>query len=82
MCCIEPSIKQSIPGMPNGKPAKQYCINLNPDSLRCLIWGQENYPDFCRNYTPEVEFCGQTSNQALQILRFLEDSTVPPMTKQ
>lgn len=74
-CCIAPSIAQAIPNMPLGKAAGELCANLDPNTLQCLIWGQDNYPEFCRIYSPEVEFCGQNRDQALQILSILESET-------
>lgn len=77
MCCIAPSIQQSIPGMPLGKKAGDYCYNLDPETLNCRIWGQDNYPDFCRGFQPERAFCGDNREEAEQILTFLEGSTKP-----
>lgn len=82
MCCIEPSIKQGIPGMPDGKKAGEYCINLDPVSMHCGIWGRGDYPDFCRQFTPEPAFCGETQGEARQVLRFLEGSTHPANIKE
>ncbi|MEC8428083.1 MAG: YkgJ family cysteine cluster protein [Pseudomonadota bacterium] len=77
MCCIAPSITQSIPGMPQGKAAGVPCVNLEPDTYACRIWGADNYPDFCRGFLPDRDFCGDTREQAEQILIFLEGSTKP-----
>ncbi|NHN37645.1 YkgJ family cysteine cluster protein [Pseudomaricurvus alcaniphilus] len=77
MCCIEPSIVQPLPGMPAGKKAGEHCVNLDLSDYTCKIWGQPEYPDFCRIFKPEPEFCGSTRTEAEQILRFLESSTRP-----
>jgi len=74
-CCIAPSIKQAIPGMPEGKPAGVACVNLHPDTGLCQIWGTPEYPAFCRAYQPCLEFCGNTREQALQRLNVLENLT-------
>ena len=76
-CCIAPSIKQSIPNMPDGKVGGELCANLDPLTFSCRIWGQGDYPDFCQGFTPEQAFCGDTRDEALQILTFLEDDTHP-----
>ena len=77
MCCIEPLIVQSIPGMPEGKKAGEHCVNLDLQTFKCRIWGLPEYPDFCRAFTPEIDFCGNSQRDAEQILRFLEASTAP-----
>ena len=76
-CCIEPSIVQPIPGMPQGKPAGQPCVNLDRNDLSCRIWGTPAYPDCCQRFMPESEFCGNSRGEALQLLRFFELSTRP-----
>ena len=76
-CCIEPSIVNPIPGMPEGKVAGQACVNLNLEDFTCRIWGAEEYPLCCRRFMPEPEFCGNSREEALQILRFFEASTRP-----
>ncbi|MCV6621115.1 MAG: YkgJ family cysteine cluster protein [Cellvibrionaceae bacterium] len=74
-CCIAPSIKQAMPNMPAGKAAGELCANLDPVSLQCRIWGQQDYPDFCRGFQPDVDFCGENRDQAMQILSLLEVQT-------
>ena len=76
-CCIEPSITQAIPGLPMGKVAGIPCVNLNAEDLSCRIWGQDDYPDFCRGFQPEAWICGESREQALDIIRFLEADTKP-----
>lgn len=61
--------------MPNGKAAGELCANLDPVNLRCRIWGQQDYPDFCRGFQPDVDFCGKDRDQAMQILSLLEVQT-------
>ncbi|WP_439135076.1 YkgJ family cysteine cluster protein [Pseudomaricurvus sp.] len=80
MCCIAPSISQAIPGMPQGKKAGEKCVNLDPVTFNCRIWGSDEYPDFCRGFQPEEAFCGQTREEAEKILTFLESSTHPDRT--
>ncbi|GAA6153847.1 YkgJ family cysteine cluster protein [Pseudoteredinibacter isoporae] len=64
-----------MPNMPNGKAAGEYCANLDRESLQCRIWGQADYPEFCRGFRPEVDFCGTSREDALRILTVLEADT-------
>lgn len=77
MCCIATSIVQPIPGMPNGKKAGEVCVNLDPVTVQCRIWGTSEYPKFCKGFQPEEAFCGTSREEAAQILTFLEESTRP-----
>lgn len=77
MCCIATSITQSIPGMPQGKKAGEPCVNLDPVTVQCRIWGTDEYPVFCKGFQPEVAFCGNSRAEAEQILTFLEAETRP-----
>ena len=63
--------------MPNGKEAGVLCANLDPTSFACRIWGTSEYPDFCVGFTPEKNFCGDTRDEGLSVLTFLEESTLP-----
>ncbi|MCU4674077.1 YkgJ family cysteine cluster protein [Catenovulum sp. 2E275] len=72
-CCIAPSISSAIPGMPNGKPAGVRCIQLDHNNL-CKIFGKPERPKVCGEFKAEHAFCGDTSEQAIQILSDLENS--------
>jgi hypothetical protein len=61
--------------MPDGKRADEVCANLDTETLRCLVWETNDYPEWCRQFLPDQEFCGSDRNEALQILRILERST-------
>jgi hypothetical protein len=74
-CCTAPSISSALPGMPNGKPAGVVCVNLDPASRRCRIWGQENYPRVCRQFAPDPEVCGESRADALRLLQAWEIAT-------
>ncbi|MEE4662071.1 MAG: YkgJ family cysteine cluster protein [Halieaceae bacterium] len=74
-CCIAASIQQPLPGMPRGKPAGVPCVNLDPTSRRCRIWGQEDYPSVCRRFTPEPAVCGNQRDEALQLISAMEIAT-------
>ena len=70
-CCIAISISSPIPGLPDGKPAGVPCIHLD-EQLRCKIFGHPDRPQTCLNFKPERDFCGQTTQEAMQILQELE----------
>ena len=73
-CCIAPSITSSIPGMPHGKPAGVRCIQLDEDNL-CRLFGQSERPLVCLRFLPDNALCGDTSNQALERIAWLELDT-------
>jgi len=63
--------------MPYGKPAGQACVNLDMATLRCTIWQTENYPELCRRFVAEQGICGDSRDEALQIIQLLEEQTKP-----
>ena len=71
-CCIAPSINGPLPGMPAGKPAGVACVNLDPDSFLCRLWGSPLYPDTCRQFRAEPEVCGADRDEALGLIARLE----------
>ena len=75
-CCIEASIAEAIPGMPDGKPGGVRCVNLDENN-RCRIWGQPDYPAACRNFTPTPEFCGSSNEEAMRQIAAFEKATQP-----
>jgi len=62
--------------MPNGKPAGVKCIQLDED-MRCKIFGHPDRPQVCGSLQPSGELCGDTREQALRWLGYLEDATAP-----
>jgi hypothetical protein len=75
-CCIAPSISSPIPGMPNGKPAGVRCVQL--DELdRCRIFGQPERPTVCGSLQPHESMCGDSREQAMRWLGWMEDQTQP-----
>ena len=70
-CCIEISISSPIPGMPGGKPAGVRCIHLLSD-YKCALWEDPSRPKVCSDYTAEVQFCGNSRDEAIEILKLLE----------
>lgn len=66
-CCIAPSISSPIPGMPDGKPAGVRCVQLDERNL-CRLFGDARRPAVCAAFDADPEVCGQSNEQALQIL--------------
>ena len=73
-CCIAISISAYIPGMNGPKPAGVRCIQLTPDNL-CKLYGHKERPKVCQDFLPSREFCGNTNEEAIYLLRELELST-------
>jgi hypothetical protein len=61
--------------MPAGKPAGVVCINLDLGSYRCNIWGTDEYPQLCRDFRPDKTICGESQQEAIQLINQLELST-------
>ena len=76
-CCEAISISSPIPGMPGGKPAGVRCVNLDPRTLRCRIWGTPEYPEVCRRFRPDPAVCGSSREEAMRLLTDLERLTAP-----
>ena len=75
-CCIAPSITSPIPGMPDGKPAGTRCVQLTPDN-RCMLFGKPERPKFCAGLKPSEEMCGNSTEEAMDYLKYLEQKTRP-----
>jgi Fe-S-cluster containining protein len=75
-CCIGLSISSTIPGMPDGKAAGVRCVQLTDDN-RCLLFGLPERPAVCVNLQAMREMCGETPEEALTYLAFLERATAP-----
>jgi Fe-S-cluster containining protein len=73
-CCIAPSISSPIPGMPNGKPAGQRCIQLD-DANRCRLFGRPERPAVCGSLQAEPLMCGSSAVHAMAYLERLERAT-------
>lgn len=74
-CCIAPSITSPLPGMPRGKAAGERCVNLDPVTHRCTIWGSPSYPEVCRRFRAAEDTCGESRAEALELLAILEHAT-------
>ncbi|MCV2363032.1 MULTISPECIES: YkgJ family cysteine cluster protein [Roseateles] len=79
-CCIAPSISSPIPGMPviNGvsKPAGVRCIQLDAQD-RCQIFGHPDRPAVCGSLQPSEQMCGESREQAMRWLGWMEQATAP-----
>ncbi len=71
-CCIAPSIHAPYFGMPHGKAAGQICIHLDVKQYHCKIWGSANYPETCRQFKAEPDFCGTHREEALILIEAVE----------
>jgi len=63
--------------MPDGKPAGVRCIQLYEHDA-CKIFGQPERPAVCGSLEPSAEMCGDSREQAMRWLGWLEDKTAPP----
>jgi len=75
-CCIALSISTPMPGYPAGKPAGERCLHLDA-ALRCSLYGQPQRPAACDRLRPAPDICGEDREQALQLLHWLEQATMP-----
>jgi len=73
-CCIAPSISSFIPGMPKGKKAGERCVQLDDNDL-CQLFGKPERPKVCGAFQAELEICGDTREQAMDNLIYLESVT-------
>ena len=62
--------------MPEGKPAGVRCVQLTGDN-RCAIFGHPDRPACCTGLQPSREMCGDSPEQALAWLHWLEANTRP-----
>lgn len=74
-CCIAPSISSPIPGMPQGKPAGERCVQLTDDNL-CALFGRPERPAVCGGFRADPLVCGETREEAIRLLGWLEQATV------
>jgi hypothetical protein len=59
--------------MPHGKPAGVRCIHLTED-YRCALFGKSERPEVCLAFQAEELFCGKNREEAITILRNIENS--------
>jgi hypothetical protein len=60
--------------MPDGKPAGVRCVNLD-ELNRCRLFGLVNRPELCRQFAAEPLVCGDSQQQAMQLITRLEQMT-------
>ena len=75
-CCIAPSIARPFHGMPEGKRAGVPCVHLDAE-MRCRLFADPRRPALCDEFQAEREICGDSREQALQILDELEILSKP-----
>ncbi|AYF87292.1 YkgJ family cysteine cluster protein [Pseudomonas sp. JS3066] len=73
-CCIAPSISSPIPGMPSGKPAGERCLHLSVENL-CQLFGDPRRPAVCGAFDADPEVCGDSRDEAIRLLGWLEEAT-------
>lgn len=73
-CCIAPSISSPIPGMPFGKAAGERCIHLTLSNL-CGLFGNPKRPAVCMGFSADPAVCGDSREQAINLLGWLEQAT-------
>jgi len=70
-CCIAPSISSAIPGMFQGKPAGERCIQLT-DDLLCRLINSPERPAVCFGFGFDPLICGNSRQEAMKIISELE----------
>lgn len=75
-CCIAISISSPIPGMPGGKPAGIRCIQLTKENF-CKLFANPVRPKVCLALTPASDVCGTSREEALALLKEMEETTRP-----
>ncbi|MCQ4240473.1 YkgJ family cysteine cluster protein [Stutzerimonas stutzeri] len=73
-CCIAPSISSAMPGMPHGKPAGVRCLHLSDANL-CGLFGQASRPAVCSAFSADQSVCGESQEDAIRLLGWLEQVT-------
>ncbi|MDG0992206.1 MAG: YkgJ family cysteine cluster protein [Luminiphilus sp.] len=75
-CCIAPGITRPFFGMPQGKPPGTPCVHLDAQR-RCGLYQDVRRPAVCRTFKPHVDVCGDSAEQALELLNYLESASRP-----
>jgi uncharacterized protein len=60
--------------MPDGKPAGMRCVQLT-EGDHCRLFGSPLRPKVCLGFRPAPDTCGQTREEAMEILGRLEQET-------
>jgi len=75
-CCTEISISPSNPSLPKGKPAGVRCPYLTDNDL-CSLFGKPERPRVCSSFPAMMDVCGQSKEEAIQLIREMERLTTP-----
>lgn len=67
--------------MPHGKPAGVRCIQLDEQD-RCKIFDHPERPAVCGSLQPSPEMCGDSREQALRWLGYVERATASDSAPQ
>lgn len=59
--------------MPDGKPAGVRCIHLTKD-MQCAIYQDPDRPKVCNEFMADEDVCGNSREEAVDILTALEGS--------
>lgn len=78
-CCIAPSISAAFHGMPDGKPAGVACVHLD-EQWRCGLIDDPRRPRLCAAFAAEPTLCGESRQQALNLIAALEIASEPAVT--
>jgi hypothetical protein len=62
--------------MPYGKPAGVRCVQLTDDNA-CKLFGRPERPAVCVSLQASPDMCGNTNDEAFQIIAELERLTAP-----
>lgn len=62
--------------MPQGKRAGEKCVQLD-ENMQCMIFGHPDRPAVCASLQPDPAMCGDTREQALRWLGYIEEQTAP-----
>ena len=62
--------------MPLGKPAGMACVNLDPQTGLCGLWGSPEYPPTCHSFQPEPAVCGTDRAEAIILITRMEQDTL------
>lgn len=73
-CCIAPSISTPIPGMPDGKPAGERCIQLDDDNA-CKLFDDPRRPAVCSAFPAAEDVCGANRDEAMALIARWEQLT-------
>ncbi len=67
--------------MPNGKASGVRCIQLD-DEERCRLFGHPDRPAVCVSLRPSPDMCGDSREQALRWLGWVESETAPSAARR